>query len=171
MAIHRYVVRDKTEAVTPPTVDSVTPIEGGVILVWNDATDMVRYLFYIILRNATNASGTYEEGWDVLAATGGAVATGGTLNISEVVLGNGTDLILIPPRTAQSHTSVGAGIPLGNLAPDAITDNHILNAVLNMDGTFKGAAIGNEFSPDVTRTVFRSDVMNATIGPSIRAVF
>ena len=175
MALNRYVVRDKTEAVTPPTVNQITPVEGGVILVWDDATtganaDTVRYTFYIILRRDVAGAAAYTEGWDVQSLDGSAIATGQVINVNENVGAMSTELILLPPRTATAHSNHQA-FDMGDIAPDAITDANIMDEVLNSDGSFLSVAVGNRFSPPVARSIFRTDVMNATDGPDIRAVF
>ena len=148
MAIVWSFTRDKMEEATPRTVNNITPIEGGIMRRYDDVEDEIRYTFYILIRSGGQA-GTYNALWEVRAANETDKQTG-ELTIAENVPANGTDLILLPPRTASGHANYHA-IALGNVADpsDAVLQNQVAGW---------SAQIQAEFSPVVTPAVYNSEV-------------
>ena len=155
MAIVWHVLRDKTEAVNPPTVDGVMPIEGGILARHDDVTDMVRYSFYILIR-AGAAAGTYAEAWRVQEPDGSALQVRQAFNINEAVVANTTEMLLIAPATAVNATGAARSVSIGNVADPS--DAQLIAGVSGFS-----SAIANQFSREVTRTVFNSDVEGSHI--------
>ena len=154
MAINWATWRQEMEINTPPTVDEITPFEGGIITRHDDQTDMVRYTFYVLIKNAGASLGTYVENWRVQNADRTALQNRQAFAVNERVLAGNTEMLLLTPGTGVGHASYRA-IDLGK--PAAITQG-VLLAVIHQGDNFISTAIENEFSAAVTRAVFVSDV-------------
>ena len=149
MAINWHVFRDATEANTPPTVDGVTALEGGILARHDDVTDNVNHCFYIMVRKNSSGAGTYVERWRVLNNAKNATDAG-PFSISETVTGNTTELLLLSPQTSTSRTAYRS-LNLGNVSNP--TDSQVIAAVSGWS-----SAIQNNFGRTITRAVFNSDV-------------
>lgn len=158
MAIVWHVFRDKTEPNPgPPAVGGVSPIEGGVLARHDDVTDNVNHCFYIIVRKPDAGAGVYQENWRVQNAAKNAVDAG-PYAVNETIPGTSSELLLLPPATAQDRSV--RDLPLGNLTDP--TDAQIIAQV-----SAWSAAIQNNFGRQITRATFNSDVA----GPHIQAEF
>ena len=147
MAIVNHVFRDKTEATTPPTVDHVTPIEGGILARHDDVADDVQYCPYILIRSDATG-GTYTEKWRIQAPDRSAIDSL-ELVPRHTLTANETELVFLPVRSAAIQTTITYN--LGN-KPDP-TDAEIIAAFSNFVGS-----VPSRFSAKVARSVFNSDV-------------
>ena len=156
MAINWKAWRQPMEINAPPTVDGVTAFEGGIVTRHDDATDMVRYTFYVLINKAGAGAGTYVETWQVQNPDKTALQNRQAFNINEAVPSGHTEMLLLTPGTAVGHANYRS-VSIGAVAPDAVTENNIL-AGLRQGDNFPSTAIDNEFAAAVTRTVFVDEV-------------
>ena len=156
MAIVWHVFRDKTEATTPPAVNGVSPIEGGVLVRHDDVADTVRYCFYILLRSGFSA-GRYEERWRVQnAALNQSLSS--PVSVSAQVAGTNTDLLLLPP--VGTTTATPQDISLGDHADP--TDAQIIAGVSGF-----GSSVAGRFAAATPRTTFNTNIAS----PRLQAEF
>ena len=153
MAIGWIVFSDRVTRAPAPTINDQTPIQGGVLVRYDDVSDRIRYCFYILVRGSITASGQYIENWQVVNQDKDKVLAPPNA-ITVVVPASITDLILIPPSGAS--TSSEQDISLGdNPAPSYA---QIVAAVSGFS-----ASVAARFSPDTTRDVFNRDVAGQII--------
>ena len=156
MAINWQVWRQPMEINTPPTIDSVTPFEGGIVTRHDDSSDKLRYTFYVLVNKAGAGAGTYVETWQVQNPNKTALQNRQAFNVNEAVPSGHTEMLLLTPGTAVGHANYRS-VSIGAVAPDAVTDAQIL-AGLRSGDNFPSTAIDNEFAAEITRAVFVSEV-------------
>ena len=157
MALIPSVFRGETEINTPDTVDGVTPIMAAIFAQYDDADDMVRHCFAVVVKDDGGSTGTYREKWRVMNADLSAQDTN-ELTVAHPVLAGENVVILLPPRIATS-AAASAGVAAGSAVNPS--DAQLMANIFSSDGSFVSNSIADKFGPKIPRTTFNSDVGGA----------